>query len=206
MPDDWRNFLLRAIGAPENPVTLGSLTAWAHSEGIVPGCHNHLAASDQIPGTRPGPTPSIPCYIDEGTMISLYANKLRSGIYQGIYDALRRGDSYADVWQAINKSPWCARCQGGKYPIALYAVAFQSVAPPLSTPLGTEGIEVTPARGTPIIGTGKLPSDNTGPKFDDLFRSWDRLTHALGVTVPHAYWRVRTARRGIERAVRLPRG
>ena len=206
MPDDWRHFLLRAIGAPVNAVTLGSLTAWAHSEGVVPGCHNHLAATDQIPGSRPGPNDLVPCYIDEGTMIGLYANKLRSGTYRGIYDALRAGVSYAAVWQAINLSPWCARCQNGRYPVALYNIAFQAVAPPLTDQRPVFWQTPTPPPGRDAIALGTLPSQQPGYHFGSMFSAWDRLTHALGYTVPHAYWRVRTARAGIKAAVRLPRG
>lgn len=205
MPDDWRNFLLRAIGAPENRITLGSLTAWAHSEGVVPTCHNHLAASDRLIGDRPGPAASIFCYPSEGAMIALYANKLDSGIYQGIRAALRRGDQYADVWKAINASPWCRGCQEGKYPTALYSAAFGDVAPPLSQDTQRFADPPTPPPGRDANPTGPLPSQQPGPKYDDLFGAWDRLTHALAFDVPHAYRQIVKARKGIAASVRLPR-
>jgi len=205
MPDDWRNFLLRAIGAPENRLTLGALSMWAQSEGVVPPCHNHLAATDFVPGQRPGPASTVPCYPTEGAMIALYADKLRSGIYSGIRDALRRGDQYADIWKAINASPWCRGCQAGKYPTALYSAAFGDVAPPLSQDTQRFADPPTPPPGRDANPTSPLPSGAPGPRYDDLHRAWDRLTGALAFDVPFAYREIRRARAGIWRAVRLPR-
>jgi hypothetical protein len=205
MPDDWRNFLLRAIGAPENPITLGSLTLWAHSEGVAPTCHNHLAATDRLIGDRPGPASAVFCYPSEGAMIALYADKLRSGLYQGIYDALRRGAQYAAIWKAINASPWCRGCQGGHYPTALYSAAFGDVAPPLSGDTQRFADPPTPPPGRDANPTSSLPSGQPGPRYDDLHQAWDRLTGALAHDVPHAYREIQRARKGIHAAVRLPR-
>jgi hypothetical protein len=213
MPDDWRNFLLRAIGAPENTVTLGSLTLWAHSEGVAPTCHNHLAATDRLIGDRPGPASAVFCYPSEGAMIALYANKLRSGIYSGIQDALVRGAQYADIWKAINASPWCPGCKqdvngvnGPFYPASLYSAAFGDVTPPLSGVSPLFGDLPTPPPGRDASPTGPLPSHAPGPNYDDLLHAWDRLTQALAFDVPHAYRQIKKARKGIYSAVRLPRG
>ncbi len=202
--DDWRNFLLRAIGAPESTLNLQALQLWQQSEGHNFGCNNYLNASDKIAGWSPqAGSDFIPCYPSLGAMIRLYAIKLRSGIYRGIYDALHRSRSLADIWQAIHASPWnSGGVQAATYPVALYAVAFQNVAPPVSSPLGTEGIIAEPARTPPPAGA--LPSDHPGPKFDDLYRAWDRLTHALGVDWPYEYRRIQRARTRVYAAARIP--
>lgn len=213
MPDDWRNFLLRAIGAPENRVTLGSLSLWANSEGIVPGCHNELAASDFMPGQRPGPADGIPCYHDEGDMIRLYVIKLNSGLYAGIKAALVAGRSYADIWRAINLSQWCPGCKqdvngvnGPYYPASLYSAAFGDVTAPLSGASPLFADPPTPPPGRDAQPQGPLPSHDPGLRFGDLFQAWDLLTGALAHDVPHAYRQTRRARRGIWKAVRLPDG
>ena len=204
MSDDWRNFLLRAIDAPESPTNLSALQAWASSEGMQPLCHNHLAATDRLPFDRPGPNAIVYCYPDEGAMIRLYAAKFRSDIYRPIYDAFRADGGYWAIWQAINKSPWAAGQQEGLYPVGVYDKATSHVAPPTSVPLDQDSEPPVLAREPSPAGLNVLPSMQPGPKEDHLFAAWDRLTHVYGTAWPRAYRRLRRSRRAIDKIGRPP--
>lgn len=206
MPDDWRHLTLDRIGAPKSRTNLLALQLWALSEGISDSCHNPLGASDPWPGsTTYGTNQIVKCYRSVGDTADVYAMKFRSAIYDRIGDALRSDAGLSTIWQAINQSPWCrekdgSACQSGEYPNQLFDRAFGKVAAPANDP-ETDGTGQRDGR-TPVVPfVPGLPVDAPGARYVGVYRGWDILMSALGITWPTQMLRIDKIRRNLLKKV-----
>lgn len=82
--------------------------------------HNWLATSTHWPGDSMHPPYSEPFRKDFPTGIAATVSFLRGSYYRAVVDALVHNRGPRAVWEAVNRSPWCAHCQGGHYPVDLY--------------------------------------------------------------------------------------
>jgi hypothetical protein len=170
---DWRRLLLDKIDAPANQTNLTALGAWAASEGMPIFTNNPLAATTSAPGATPYPkAPIVKVYLSVEQAADVYAGMLNSSLYRPIRDALRASEDYQAIFEAINASPWCGGCQGGKYPIGLWSIVFGNVSP-----------QPPPQDRTPVH-EWVIPAEPPPTGIKDLHRSWDQLTRALGHVLP----------------------
>lgn len=125
------------------PVTTANLEAfslWAQSEGMPANAHNWLAISTYTKGASAPPYPySEPFYDTIWDGASATAQFLTGSNYDAVRLAFQDGNSLLNTYAAINASPWCAGCQTGHYPIALWdylagdAATVRTVPPPITT-------------------------------------------------------------------------
>ncbi len=174
----WETALLKQIGAPVTKTNLIALNYWAASENTPASQNNWLALGDS--------SSHITSYASMDQGVQATAKQLQSPDfgYPQIVAALRRGNSLAAIWGAINASQWCSGCQGGKYPTVLANAAnpgFDLLASPIyhngattGGPSGapgktTSGTSFTQCHGT-IIGTkiGEVVGINAGPSLNLL--------------------------------------
>lgn len=140
---DWRVLLLGALRAPSTTVNLDALAWWQQSEGTPPSWNNWLATTWSGYGGRDVNSAGVKAYPTVGDGVAATAATLYLSPYHAVITALRTGTSTEEIWAAINQSPWCAHCQGGRYPVAIWdhipsgAPAPQvSIAPPATAPGG----------------------------------------------------------------------
>lgn len=119
----WEYALLQKRGWPATTANLIGLNLWAKSEGMPATENNPLAITN--PNQEFGP--------DSGTVNSngvVRFDSLQGGVdatsafldapsYAGIDAAFKQGGSLTAIYTAINASPWCRGCTGGRYPAAL---------------------------------------------------------------------------------------
>src|SRR5215831_8663182 len=145
--DDWMDYLLKKLGVPDTRSNKAVLYFWTLSEdstGGLNGGTNPLAiCGASCPGVKsclaqcgPGNCPVMSYEtLQQGLDCTAWfilgqAPSARRQPLQGIINALNQSADSPDglpdpkrmavVFKAINISGWCSRCQGGKYPIALY--------------------------------------------------------------------------------------
>ena len=142
---DWVPGLCDRLGIDEPGDVDLAMGLWAQSEGMPDYANNVLAATDPIKGSKRYNSAGVQIYPSIAVMNDLYASKLRSGKYRGVFNALDDGTAL-DIYHAINKSPWCPKCSGGNYPIALHdflvatgAIAGATFVQLLKTPPGQSG-------------------------------------------------------------------
>lgn len=120
---EWRRQLLADLHAPATNINLRALSAWAMSEGMSPAYNNPLATTLPATGSHPINSDGVQAYQTTQQGAEAIADTLTGSTGQGyeeIIAALRQGTDSHQIWAAINKSKWCAGCQEGKYPVALY--------------------------------------------------------------------------------------
>lgn len=127
----WIAQLQRSLGGPINRVVSNAMSAWASSEGMPLYANNPLATTDGFVGSREWNSLGVKLYPSVAAMVDVYHMKFTSSLYKDIGAALKRGTSYQEIWQAVNNSPWCSGCQGGKYPIGIYNLIGGVVQKPL---------------------------------------------------------------------------
>lgn len=127
--------MLAGLGLPITKVNVTILDAWAASEGTI-NHNNPFAISTKFPGAT---TCLAQC---SGNNPVMAYDSLSSGVAATI-QFFKQNPAYNDIlatlatntfqnegtqvssgvlgaaWGAINNSPWCKGCQGGKYPISL---------------------------------------------------------------------------------------
>jgi len=119
----WYQDVLAAIGAPDTPTNEAALQAWANAEGTPPQDYNWLATTEKgsafpTSGTiAPNGGDDVPAYANYGVGVQATATNILQ--YPAIVAALQAGNSYTDIYNAINASGWCKGCQNGYYPSAL---------------------------------------------------------------------------------------
>jgi len=181
---DWRILLLDALGAPSTPVNLDALALWAQSEGTPAGWYNWLATTEPGYGGRDVNTAGVKAYPSRSEGVAATAATLHLGYYVQVVAALRAGNSLQRIWQAVNSSPWCAHCQGGRYPVALYDH--------LGTP--PPGTGVPPPAPPPAAG-----GSTAGARAVSAF---DQVRTALGRTAGQQLARMTTATQQLKRSIR----
>lgn len=162
---DWRYGLLAALHAPVTAVNLDALTWWADSEGTPTSWNNWLATTEAGYGGYTVNGAGVKAYptLDDG--VAATAATLAGGFYTRVVAAFRAGDSLTAIWDAVNASPWCYGCQGGRYPVALAdnlgrPAPAPSNAPPAAPP-------------PPPAGGGQAAA---GQAYDDMRTALSRDT------------------------------
>lgn len=130
----WPALLLAAIGAPRESTSEDALLWWAQSEGMPPSANNWLATTEPGFGGTVYNSAGVRAYPTEADGIAATKATLENGSYAPILAAFRGRHSLAAIWEAVNASPWCSGCQGGKYPVVLYDNLGGSHAPPPPPP------------------------------------------------------------------------
>jgi hypothetical protein len=121
--------LLHAMGAPANNRTIGAMQYWAASEGMNPAYNNPLATTEPGYGGYTVNNVGVRAYPTEADGVAATWATLQNGYYNGVVAAFRRDAPWAQIWQAINQTPWCGGCQNGRYPVALYDALGGNPAP-----------------------------------------------------------------------------
>ncbi len=180
---DWISLTLAALGATETSTNRAALAEWAQSEGMPASANNPLAATDPLPGSTAINSKGVQAYASIGDAATLYARKFGTLTYDAIGFALKTGNDLNEIFTAINQSPWCRGCQGGRYPVIMWEQLHGTApAPPSQT---------APVQA-PMVN---LPQNS-------LTRSWAQLMRTLAVDAPRQLREAKTARARIRRAVR----
>lgn len=155
----WFADVLDALHLPITTDRAQSLALWARSEGMPDSTFNWLAATDQRPGSTAYNSAGVQRYPSYLVGVQVVVDKLSSSLYRPILAGLQ-ADSAEQTWQAVNASPWCKGCQGGRYPVALYDWL---------------------AAGRPAGGPGN-PGPDPGPpnQTGDAPDSWDPVVRWVG--------------------------
>lgn len=160
---DWRAAVLREMGVPVSDANLKALSFWHQSEGTALATNNWLAISDgankwphagclaQCGGGSP-----IYAFPDQATGAKATAAFLRGSYYTRVMDAFRSNAGLGAIFAAINASPWCAGCQSGHYPVALYNAIGDPNAPDPGPGQGGGAVPVTDP-SNPYLGQDQDP-------------------------------------------------
>lgn len=161
----WAGAVLTKAGVPVTTTGLAVLHLWATSEGNLNGRgYNWLNTTQTAPGATSINSVGVKNYASFTQGVAVTASELRSPRYNAILRALAAARptgtgnagrvtrvAATKAWTAINKSPWCGGCQGGKYPNALWTLILGKGATgggvwPTSTVLqGTQNPTAKPA-------------------------------------------------------------
>ncbi len=167
----WEYALLRALGTPEVltdagmdqqfPNSLLALNLWAQSEGSV--TNNPLATSGRGAGATKcvaqcGSSSPIYEYDNVADGVAQMAHFMQGSFYTQIVKSLLGNASLADIYTAINSSPWCKGCQKGHYPVDL----AQNVSG------GSNGVSSTVGTGSSSGGGGGSGGSGANAKGSDL--------------------------------------
>lgn len=116
----WQTEVLDALHAPASDENVQILTLWAQSEGTPPEWNNWLATTREWPGAVAVNSAGVKHYPSEADGVAATVDTLRLHYYVQVVYALTQDKGRAEVFAAINQSPWCSGCQGGHYPIRLW--------------------------------------------------------------------------------------
>lgn len=112
---------------------MNACSLWAASEGTL-SHNNPFAVSGHFPGATTclaqcGTASEVMAYdtIDHG--VAATVSFINGSFYANVRAAFQHDTGLQAIWQAINISPWCAGCQGGKYPIHLYNAIHSGPGP-----------------------------------------------------------------------------
>lgn len=130
MANDWRELLLSAMLAPVNTLTVDALQWWADSEGMPAWENNWLATTIDGYGGRVVNSAGVKAYPTVLDGVNATWATLSYPVYRPVVTAFRAGSGLENIWSAVNASPWCNGCQGGKYPVVLYNHLSQKIPPP----------------------------------------------------------------------------
>lgn len=129
--------VMQTLSGTYNATTLEALILWADSEGTPDRWNNPLATTEGWPGAYDVNSAGVKAYPSQNAGIGATVKTLRLGYYSAVVRAIRSNAGMQAIYDAINASPWCAHCQGGRYPIALYdALARQGHIPKPPQPPG----------------------------------------------------------------------
>ena len=134
-----------------NGVTIDALNLWAQSEGST-AANNPLAEETFYPGALSTPGWVGPSYDNWSDGAIATARFMKGSYYTQVVHQLGLGANLADIYAAINESPWCAGCQGGHYPEALYAVVSGQLAAPTTGSPTT----ITPGQPAGLSAAGEV--------------------------------------------------
>ena len=121
----WEVLFLNQLGAPLTATNFQALSFWAQSEGTT-GSNNPLAISGIHPGSTTclaqcGSSSPVMAYDTMANGVAANVAFLQGSYYDGVRAAFINDSGLAAIWASINQSPWCAGCQSGKYPNAIYS-------------------------------------------------------------------------------------
>lgn len=161
----WPLGLLSEVRAPTSITNIRAMQLWAQSEGMPPSENNPLATSwDGYGGVAINAT-GVKRYPTITDGVHATAATLALPAYNHIVTALVTTAGLVPIWQAINASPWCRGCQGGKYPVALYDALAGSVTGTSTTQLhSTTPMPVT----VPPISNPPFPA----PVIENVQTTW----------------------------------
>lgn len=120
----WVGAVLDGIRAARSANNIGALSMWADSEAMPGWAYNWLAATIAVPGAKEYSGSGVKVYPTADAGVRATISTLLLPPYAGIVKAFRGTHSLAGLYDAINASPWCAGCQGGEYPIVLWAATY----------------------------------------------------------------------------------
>lgn len=183
--NDWRHYLLRAIGAPVSVGNLVGLELWAASEQVPADWHNPLGATIGWPGSRILEAGAVEAYPSQAAGIGATALALHQRGMAAVLEALRGDLGITAIYRRVNASGWCPGCQDGHYPIALYWHLHPPVGNTTGTGAGTFA-GTAPIAQTTLGGPGgggvpkpPPPSRRAGPSI-----AWRYFAEVFGLTVP----------------------
>lgn len=166
----WQTDLLSKMHATHSNNNVDALTYWAESEGMPPSDNNWLATTCSCCGGHDVNSVGVKAYPTESDGVEATWLTLQGGAYVNVVKAFRDDAGLAHIWAAVNASPWCGGCQGGKYPVALYDAIGK---PPPVPPHGPQPIRLPkPPRVT--------KSDTWAPKISRVasqFHNTARTAH-----------------------------
>lgn len=170
--------LLDALGAPTWPAGERAIAAWAQSEGMPGWTNNPLACGTKWPGSHTYNGTGVQSYGTASDGVAATAWSLDHDPYTPIARALRAEATLVTIYQAVNASPWCSRCQGGHYPVDLWSLAGQPGG-------GTPALPVQPSGAAPqatpnvVTAWGRLQT-YSARDFDVQMAQWDALARQAG--------------------------
>lgn len=159
--------VMELIGGPYDGNTLTALTLWADSEGTPDSWNNPLATTEPGFGGYDVNSAGVKAYPSEQAGAEATKATLDYGAYSAVVRAIRDNASWYSIWSAVNQSPWCGGCQGGRYPIALYDA------------LGREGHIPPPPRPSPP-GPPSPPYERPQPVNKSVTAAWANLGQQTG--------------------------
>lgn len=161
MAYDWRGLLLMALSCPLSEVNVDALQWWADSEGMPLSENNWLATTISGFGGYVVNGVGVKAYPSVQAGVDATAATLRYPAYRNVINALQNGNSFQEIWSAVNSSPWCSHCQNGLYPVVLFKH------------LGAV------ATG-PAPGQYGSPSGSYSPQHqNEAASAWDQLSHGM---------------------------
>ena len=162
--------VMEDIGGPFSQHTLDALLYWADSEGVPESWNNPLATTYSGYGGADVNSAGVKSYPTEQDGIDATYATLQGGGYSAVVKAIRGNASWSDIWSAVNASPWCGGCQGGKYPVALYdAIQSGGGTPPVSA-----------GGGAP---SGGAPSETPASVDPGVLAGWSNLHYQAGPVI-----------------------
>lgn len=147
----WVGRVLDGIHAARTSNNIAALSMWAQSEAMPGWTYNWLAATQPVSGAKEYNGSGVKVYPTADAGITATVHTLLLPPYAPIVRALKGKASLAALFDAINTSPWCAGCDGGRYPAVLWAATYGK------------------GQGTP----GGAPRSDSPPEWD-----WSAKVHA----------------------------
>lgn len=155
---DWRSALLHRLKAPVTPAALNVLDLWEQSEGGLPD-NNPFFTTLDMPGGTSINSAGAKRYATLAEGVEATARTLEMSAYKAIVSGLRKRAGAVTLYEAINKSPWCAGCQEGHYPVALYDNLTSAAAGKV-----LKGASATVTQTTQAVKHLKPPDHGRDPK------------------------------------------
>ncbi len=116
----WEADLTFIMGAPASADNVLALDLWAQSEGMPAWANNWLATTQDWPGAGIWNSAGVKTYPTLAAGLEATATTLSSPDYAVIVGYFQGDQGLANIYTAINASPWCRGCSNGNYPIALH--------------------------------------------------------------------------------------
>jgi hypothetical protein len=197
----WQQDLLLAMGAAQIPTNINALGWWADSEGLPSDLHNWLGTTMAGYGGSDYNAAHVKRYPTRAAGVAATLATLQLAPYVVILRAFQSGQTLRHLWQAINGSPWCPRCQAGSYPQALYqqlggaSDGSTTVATPTATTILAAGGSAVIAASSPQSQGIAPPPRNVGPESWD----WSPTVTSAGLTASGIWQGVRAAQDALDR-------
>lgn len=162
-----------------------ALGLWADSESADPETHNPLGAVEDWPGAVHHPKSGVVTYPGLAAGIGATARGLYRPNMAAVLEALHQDAGAGPLYHAINLSGWCPRCQGGRYPLALYLYLHER-GPEPGPQLAPSGPTAIPAKfgGGGGGGGGPVPKPRPPTSPKNPVPAWRYFTEIYGLTLP----------------------
>lgn len=173
----WEDALLRALKCPVTNVSSLALSLWAASEGMPSYAHNWLATTRSGFGGYKYNKAGVWVYPTFAAGIAATAATISQHNMADILTALRKAQSLAKIYKAINASPWCKGCQHGTYPSALLVYLTQH--PPSGAGLPVLAQPPGSAPPFPVQGPTQPPDFDWSATIGETAKAIDRHTSRI---------------------------